>query len=99
MMSFFDSWAKGLIFISRGSRYITILNTFMLSKIFWDTFENKSLAMGLMVAGLISLIIVAVVDYFNIIGREQGVIFKKNHEWIKMKEQLNRIERKLQRRM
>lgn len=95
MKKLFDLWSKALVFFSRGNKYLVIFNAFMLSKIFWETFDNKTWAIGLMVAGVIGLITIATIDYKNVLGREQSVILEKNHEWIRMREQLDRIEERL----
>lgn len=95
MKRLYNLWAKTLLYLSRGTKYVTILNTFMLVKIFWDTFDNKILALSLCVAGIIGLVILAWIDYKEILGLEQGLVFGKNPEWNEIRDELKEIRRML----
>lgn len=96
MKKLYDLWARMLIFMSRGGRYVSLLNTFMLSKVFWETFDNKVVAIVLLIIGVLSLLTLTSFDYRHVFGREQGVSWRKNHSFIDIKEQLDRIEKRLE---
>ena len=88
-------WAKMLVLRTRLSAYINIINTLMLFKLFWESFENKVFVMMLITGTLIVTSLIVAYDYFFIFGKESGITWERNLSFIKLKEQMDRIEKKL----
>ena len=88
---FFRRWAKGNVFMLRLAKYIQLLNMFMLAKLFVNGFESKTVGYIALISSTIILAIISLIDYYRVIGKEVGDIFRKNEEWKKLRKDVNKV--------
>lgn len=90
-----DMWSKGLILKGRASVYLGLLNTAMIFKLFWDSFESPVLAMVLAIVGVSTLATLSIFDWKFIHAKYAGGIWNSNTEFRKLKEKIDNIEKKI----
>lgn len=89
----YRKWANLMVYLTRGIRYLTILNSLMLIKIFWDTFEDPVIATVLLVFAVVSLIVISIIDFKGVMPIENGITSRQNTEWTLLMDRISNLEK------
>ena len=90
-------WTKMLVLRNRLQAYIGLINTLMLLKLFWSSFEDKTISIALLVVCGIVTTIVVFYDYKFIFGRENEITWERNSSFVNMRNQITKIKEQLDR--
>lgn len=88
---FFIYIARFKVIFSSASFYISVLNFALILATFKKTYNIPISAYVIIPLGLISLLIIGLVDYIFILRKQSAMINKKNN----IKSQLDRVEKKI----
>jgi len=94
-MKITELWAKGLLLLSRGARYISIINMLMMLVVFYHAIRHKNIAVALCILAVISVTALSIFDYIFILGKENKYTWRKNDEWTELRDSINQIKEDL----